>query len=388
MPWTVRLTFSLLFFAASCAAQQASSTIIEQTLIEKSVVPVRLVAVMDFDHRSVEENATSIYGSRQDIGKGVSRLLAEKLQQDGHFQVIDRTDMQTLLMQQNFPVRDRTDAVAVARLGKQLGLDAVVLGSVIKFERRQIWATDDMKLRTRALTDARIKKGEWHAVCAITASLVDTATGETLVSTTAEGSSERVAASLLDKALLRSSPPVDAEGFNVREPGFDKTLLGEAAAKAITNLTSQLAAKVSELPSHLHDVSGAVADVSDNTLTVALGLRSGLKTGDRLEIVRILRLIVDPKTGKPLTTVTQKIGIGTITEMNMEFTTLAFNGDGPAKVGDIAQLPSARSMSHALAHNAAGVNGTAETDPGADSAADSSADPAVNSNGHVFYAPH
>lgn len=379
MPRMVRLILPLFLFAVSCVAQQTASPSIEQF-----VIPVRSVAVMDFDHRAVVENANAIYGSQQDIGQGVSKLLAEKLQQDGHFQVIDRTAMQTLLAQQNFPVRDRIDQLAVARLGKQLGLDAVILGSVIRFERKQIWATDDMKLSTRALTEARMKKGEWHAVCAIRASLVDTSTGETLISATAEGISERVAQSLLDKALLRSNPPVDAEEFDVREPGFDKTLLGEAATKAIANLSNQLAAKVTELPGHLHEVSGVVADVSDGTVTINLGMKSGLQTGDRMEIVRISRLIVDPKTGKVLTAVTQKIGNGTVTEANMEFTTLLFRGDSPAKVGDIAQFPSAHSISGVITRKAALTNGATE----ASSVADPAPDAATSGNGRIFYAPH
>jgi curli biogenesis system outer membrane secretion channel CsgG len=379
----VRLIFPLFLFAASCTAQLAASRPIEQAFIEKSVVPVRLVAVMDFDNRAVEQSAASIYSSQQDIGKGMSRLLAEKLQQGGHFQVVDRTAMQMLLAQQSFPVRDREDQAAVARLGKTLGLDAVILGSVIKFERKESRAAEDMGLSSRALSEARLKKSEWKAVCVIAARLVDTNTGETLASATSEGSAQRAGSSLLDKALMHSSRQMDAEGFNVHEPGFDRTLLGEAATKAITNLSSQLEAKVSELPNHLREISGVVADVSENTLTVNLGARSGLKTGDQLEIVRILRLVVDPKTGKPLRTITERIGDGTVTEMNMEFTTLAFSGDSPAKVGDIAQLRSARPTNH-LARNAAGMNGPDEADSGTDSAAD----PAVNSNGHVFYAPH
>src|ERR1700749_2992742 len=73
----VRLIFSLFLFgflfAGSCAAQQSSGQIVEQ-----SVVPVRQVAVMDFDSRAVADNANAIYGSRQDLGKRVSQLLGEK----------------------------------------------------------------------------------------------------------------------------------------------------------------------------------------------------------------------------------------------------------------------------------------------------------------------
>jgi len=64
-----------------------------------------------------------------------------------------------------------------------------------------------------------------------------------------------------------------------------------------------------------------------------------LKIGDKLDINRAVRQIKDPTTGKVLKTVTNKVGEGTVTEIDADSATLSFSGSGSAKVGDVAKTP-------------------------------------------------
>ena len=41
------------------------------------------VAVLDFDYGTVQSYVTSIYGGNQDVGKGITDMLVEKLVKDG-----------------------------------------------------------------------------------------------------------------------------------------------------------------------------------------------------------------------------------------------------------------------------------------------------------------
>jgi hypothetical protein len=82
-----------------------------------------------------------------------------------------------------------------------------------------------------------------------------------------------------------------------------------------------------------------VADVSGSTLIINVGSKTGLRVGDKLEISRAVRQIKDPTSGKVIKTVTNKIGDGTVTEIDSDSATLSFNGTGPAKVGDVAKTP-------------------------------------------------
>ena len=47
----------------------------------------------------------------------------------------------------------------------------------------------------------------------------------------------------------------------------------------------------------------------------------------------------DPATGKVLKTITDKIGSGTVTQIDQDSATVTFTGTGSAKVGDVAQTP-------------------------------------------------
>jgi hypothetical protein len=86
-------------------------------------------------------------------------------------------------------------------------------------------------------------------------------------------------------------------------------------------------------------VSGLVADVSGNTLIINVGSKTGLKVGDTLDISRQVRTVKDPATGKVLKSINDKIGSGTVTQIDQDSATVTFTGAGPVKVGDVAQTP-------------------------------------------------
>src|SRR5579864_3087056 len=154
---TIRLLCLLLLIASLAHAQE----------------PKRLVAVLDFDSRPVDANVASIYGSSQDVGHGVAVLLTEKLLKDGRYRVIERKTMDNMLAEQNIPINLQKDPAALAKVGRLLGLDAVIVGSVTKFDRKEI--------HPDTLSMARLKKSEFKEDLALSAFLVDTRTGEILV---------------------------------------------------------------------------------------------------------------------------------------------------------------------------------------------------------------
>jgi curli biogenesis system outer membrane secretion channel CsgG len=336
------------------------------------------VAVMDFDTRAVEKSTASTYGNFQDIGRDVSSLLAEKLAKDGFYRVVNRKTIDGILAEQNVPVHARTDAVAVARISRPLGIDLVILGSVTKFSREETRASEDMGVTSRALSTARLKKSELQAVCAITAQLVDAKTGEIMASLAGEGRAKRPGSSLFGGTFLNaanSSGSNGLVGFDPHEPNFSQTLMGEAVTKAISALSAQFEAKAATAPMRKVEISGVVADApSDGTLIVNIGSKTGLRLGDTLEIARIVRLVTDPKTGKILTPITESIGEATVIEINVEFATLTLNGGGTAKVGDVASTAHASRASATLSYQqekSQPVNPASSDD-----------------NSHIFYAPH
>src|SRR5947207_2662320 len=93
------------------------------------------VAVMNFDYATVQGGVAAIFGSNQDIGKGIADLLVDKLVADGAYSVIERKALDKILAEQNFSNSDRADANTAAKIARVLGVDAIIIGSITQFGR-------------------------------------------------------------------------------------------------------------------------------------------------------------------------------------------------------------------------------------------------------------
>jgi curli biogenesis system outer membrane secretion channel CsgG len=265
-------------------------------------------------------------------------MLVEKLVKDGKYSVIERKALDKILAEQNFSNSDRANPATAAKIGQILGVDAIIMGSITKFGRDdKSKAIGGLGIGPRAFGIGGVKRSEAKAVCAISARLVDTNTGEILAAVTGEGNSKRSGTSLIGGGGGGGGAGVG--GFDTHASNFGQTLLGEAVTQAVTDVGGQLGASVGNVPTRKVEVTGVVADVSGNTLIINVGSSKGLKIGDKLEISHAGRQIKDPTTGKVLKTITTRIGEGTVTEVDADSATLNFNGTGPVKVGDVAKTP-------------------------------------------------
>jgi curli biogenesis system outer membrane secretion channel CsgG len=318
------LRFALIFLVISspCLAQK------------------KRVAVLNFEYGTVRSSAQAIFGSDQDVGKGISDMLVQKLVEDGKYSVIERNALDKVLGEQNFSNSDRADASTAAKIGRILGVDAIIIGSITQFGR------DDQHTNIGGggfggygsrMGIGGVGTHKAKAVVGITARLVNTTTGEILAAVTGTGESSRSGTSLIGAGAGGGSG--GGAGLDMGSSNFGQTILGEAVKAAVGDAATQLDNKAGSLPTVKVSVSGLVADVSGNTLIINVGSKTGLKVGDNLDISRQVRTVKDPATGKVLKTITDKIGSGTVTQIDQDSATVTFNGSGPAKVGDVAQTP-------------------------------------------------
>src|SRR5262249_55211762 len=63
-----------------------------------------------------------------------ANLLVAKVVKDGIVTVIERGELEKLLAEQNLTNSDRTDPLTAAKLGRILGVDVIVLGSVTNYD--------------------------------------------------------------------------------------------------------------------------------------------------------------------------------------------------------------------------------------------------------------
>jgi curli biogenesis system outer membrane secretion channel CsgG len=295
--------------------------------------PKHRVAVMNFDYGTVRTYVSQIFGSDQDVGKGISDLLVQKLVQDGKYSVIERNALDKILAEQNFSNSDRADSTTAAKIGKILGVDTIIIGSITQFGR------DDQHTKVGGGGYGLGKFGlggvgtsKAKAVVGVSARMVNTSTGEILAAVTGMGESTRSSTSLLGAGGGWSGG--GGGSLDMGSSNFANTILGEAVHKAVDDTGAQLDAAVDKVPSVKLEVSGLVADVSGNTLIVNVGKKAGVKLGDKLIISRQVRVVKDPATGKVIKSVEDKIGEATVTEVDSDSATATFSGSGAAKVGD------------------------------------------------------
>src|SRR5215472_3894706 len=150
------------------------------------------IAVLDFDYGTVRNAVQAYFGTDQDVGKGISILLEQKLVQDGKYRVIDRNTMDKILKEQNFSNSDRVDASSAAKIGQILGVSCIIVGSITQFGR------DDKHIGGGGggyglgkFGLGGLQKKDSKAVVNVTAKMVDVNTAEILAVVTGTGESQR-----------------------------------------------------------------------------------------------------------------------------------------------------------------------------------------------------
>lgn len=333
----------LLVFATVCLSQQQSTTPAPSTPAATAAPaaapaptgPKKRVAVMNFDYGTVMTSVQAVFGSNQDVGKGISDLLVTKLVNDGQYAVIERSALDKILAEQNFSNSDRADPASAAKIGKILGLDAMIIGSITQFGRDDKSTTvggGGYGLGRFGL--GGVKSSNSKAIVAVTARIIDINTAQILVSCEGTGESTRSGTSLVGGGGGWSGG--GGGGLDMSSSNFGATILGEAVHKAVDDLGTQLDAKSGNLPTVKATYAGVVADVSGNQLIINVGSSSGIHVGDVVEISRPVRTVKDPTTGKVLKVITNKIGDATVTEVDSDSSTVTLNSATPAQVGDAA----------------------------------------------------
>lgn len=299
--------------------------------------PKKRVAVMNFDYATVRSQVSAIFGTDEDVGKGIADLIVEKLVQSGRYSVIERKALDKVLAEQNFSNSDRADTNSAAKIARILGVDAIIMGSITQFGR------DDtskgvgggaLSRVTGRFGVGGVKRTEAKAVVGISGRMVQTDTAEILVAAKGLGESVRKGTSLLGAG---GGDVVAGGRVGMKSSNFANTILGEAVDAAVVQLCAQLDQGAVKLPARAVVINGLVADASGNSLVLNVGTRAGLKVGDRLQVRRKIRDVRDPATGKILRSLDSPIGEVVITEADEQSSVGAFTGTGAAKVGDIVR---------------------------------------------------
>lgn len=290
----------------------------------------RRVAIMGFDFGTVQP----WWQGTWDIGTGISDLVVTSLVKDGTYSVVERKMMNAIMAEQNFSNSDRANPTTAAKLGKLLGVNAIITGSVTQFgfEDKSFKIGAGGGVLGGAFGLGGFGKKKTRATVVVDARIVDVNTGEILAVATAKGESQRGGFSGFGGG--GGGRGFGAAGIDMGSSNFQDTIVGEATRKCIEALCADLIKNHEKIGVTKIELLGRVADADNGTLVLNIGKDHGLKVGDVLNVERVVREVKDPDTGKVLREVTEIVGTVQITEADDKSSVGKFSGANPPKVGD------------------------------------------------------
>lgn len=261
------------------------------------------VAVLDF------ENATSnrIFGDK--LGEAAADELTTQLVRSGAFTVIERRQIAAILEEQRAGMSGAIDPATAARIGKVLGVQFVVMGSITQF------SVDE---KSGGVGRLGLSASYSEAESRLDVRIVNTTTAEIVSVAEGEGRKRFGGAVFKDVRLERD---------------FDAGLAQEALRPAVENAVEAIVADRAQLVANAPDVPlGNVVGDREGAIYIDRGQNAGMQVGQKLDVVRVLDVIRDG-AGNVLDEVTEKVGVVEITRV-LSQSSIATLIEGEAKEGD------------------------------------------------------
>lgn len=294
----------LLFSVAAAYAQPASAA-----------PRKKRVAIFDFDYATVHGSVAALFGQDVDVGKGISDLLVTYLVKDGSYSVIERKALDKIMAEQNFSNSDRANPNSAAKIGKLLGVDAIIVGSITQFGNE----TKNMNLGGAGGALGGFGLGGFghkksKAIVSLTARMVDVDTGEILAVAEGHGESARESTSLLGGGGNWHGFGGGNADFGSSD--FQSTIIGEAVKAAVEKTSTEVIADKEKLVARTITVEGLIAAVDGGQIILNVGAKAGVKVGDQLNVERVSKEIKDPSTGKVIRRMATSVGVVKVTDVD------------------------------------------------------------------------
>ncbi|MCP4631697.1 MAG: hypothetical protein GY855_02130 [candidate division Zixibacteria bacterium] len=231
----------------------------------------RRLAVFSFEDKTD-------YG-RFNVGEGMSDMLVTELVKGRNYIIIERQQIAQVMAEQALGQSGAVTQQTAAQVGKLLGVELAVFGSVTEFGEKK--SETGGKLKKFGIGGG-ISKSE--ARVAIDVRIVDTGTGQILAADNVEGEEKKTGLS------------VDTKDFSFADRSkFDKTQVGKATRKAIEKIMKKIDDQMKSKP-----WSGKIIKVSGPKLYINGGSNIGLLVGNVMKVFSPGEELIDPDTGLSL----------------------------------------------------------------------------------------
>ena len=260
------------------------------------------IAVLGFAN-----NSTFTYWG-DNLGGAAADELTTQLVKSGAFSVVERSQVNAILEEQHFGLSGAVDASTAAEIGKILGVQVMLMGSITQFsiDRKSggVGAFRMTYTEAESRMDVRV---------------VSTTTAEILA--VAEGQGKK------------RMGGVGWEDFDF-ERDFEVGLAQEALRPAVENAVEEIVAQA-EMMASLAPVSApgeVVGSPEEGVVYIDKGAGDGVEVGQRFDVYRVVDEIRD-SSGKILDQVTEKVGVIEVTRV-LSNSSICSVVEGDAREGD------------------------------------------------------
>lgn len=257
------------------------------------------VAVVAF-----ENNSTWSYWG-DNLGRAAADVFITALMGTGKFSMIERDKVDIVMAEQDFGATGRITPQSAAQIGKMLGVDLLLTGSITQFSISRTGG--GIRGVSVGITTGKI---------VMQCRLVNTTTGEIIVAAEEENKKTLVG------ARYRS--------VNFRQ-SFDSGMANDIMHPAVEKMVVKIVNQTAGMSSSAH--SGRVIKAQGGQVWVNLGSGSGIRVGDEFEVIRMGEELIDPETGLSLGAIEEKVGTIVITEVLAQYSVASIKS-GSAEAQD------------------------------------------------------
>jgi curli biogenesis system outer membrane secretion channel CsgG len=266
--------------------------------------PKRRIGVVEFENKTA-------YGQGR-LGGAASDILITELVKSGKFIVVERDKMNKIMEEQKFQTQGLVDAQTAVKIGKILGLEAIVVGAVSQFG-----------VKTEG-HDYLLKQGKQQtAEVTVDIRLIDVENGQIILAAPGKGIAKKKWGSFLGMGT---------------KGGYDETMEGDALRAAIVQFVDDIMNQLNKKA-----WSCMIADGYDNEVYLNAGQESGIEIGTKLDCFHQGAEIRDPRSNLVIGHREQYIGAVEVTRYcgeggDCSVARIVKSGSASAKAKDICRL--------------------------------------------------
>lgn len=227
------------------------------------------IAVMPFDFSGGSQ------WSGVDVGRQITNLITDNLVNQGDFLLVERDLIDEIIGEQDFGASGRVDPSRAAEIGRLLGADALIFGSVTRFEFSS----------GGGISAFGVSLSSTSATVELSGRIVDTTQGVVRGAIAAEGKASGLGINVRN-----------LEGISFNASQFQETALGRATMAATSDFVENAASAIEQ---HAEDLlaakargqlEGTVLALISQGVVLNIGANDGVRVGQGFNVYRLMEI--------------------------------------------------------------------------------------------------